>query len=138
MTSRVNGAKHRLKIEYTNHSGKQDQAPKQKLKREDKKVFMLAGFFFKDLREKNEVISKLGDMGCEYIDEDRWNDSCTHVIAKRYIMSEKIMAALVAGRWVVNVDFVKLSHRIGAWVDPLPHIASENVLNHRQASVRNY
>ena len=76
-----------------------------------KKIFSLAGFFSSDPNNdmealKNEVIEKLQKLGGEYLDVDEWDDRITHVITyvdgRKEGMSEKVMGAIAAGRWVLT------------------------------------
>merc|ERR1719203_830642 len=56
--------------------------------------------------EKNKMIQKICALGAMVIESDEWKDECTHVIVSSFIMSEKIMAAVAAGRWVLDNSFV--------------------------------
>ena len=58
----------------------------------------LTSFFIKELCCRQ--------LGGEVIESDEWDDRVTHVIAhvdgKKESMSEKVMAGLAAGRWVLT------------------------------------
>ena len=76
-----------------------------------KKTFSLAGFFSSDPNIdmdglRSEVVDKLQKLGGEYLDVDEWDDRITHVVTyvdgRKEGMSEKVMGAIAAGRWVLT------------------------------------
>jgi len=95
------------------------------------KIFLLAGRW--RACEKNNIIQKICALGARVLDNDEWDDSCTHVIAANFVMSEKIMAAVAAGRWVLDRSFVDKSYQVGLWQEESLYQSSEVVINHRIA-----
>ena len=62
----------------------------------------------------------------------------THVVAhvdgKRELMSEKVMAGLAGGRWVLTKRWVDKCVKLGSWVpSPALFITSEAVIRHRRS-----
>ena len=109
------------------------------------KVFTLAGFVSsarlsadqvrKQKEELRDIILRLGG---ELVESDEWDERVTHVIAhvesRRECMSEKVMAGLAAGRWVLTRRFLDKSQRKGTWVtNPGLFTVSETVSRHRKA-----
>ena len=109
------------------------------------KVFTLAGFVSSarltadqvrgQKEELREIILRLGG---ELVESDEWDERVTHVIAhvegRRECMSEKVMAGLAAGRWVLTRRFLDKSQRKGTWVtNPGLFTVSETVSRHRKA-----
>ena len=81
------------------------------------------------------MIRKLGG---EIIETDEWDERVTHVIAhvdgKRESMSEKVMAGLAGGRWVLTKRWVDKCVKLGSWVSsPALYITSEAVVRHRRS-----
>jgi len=99
----------------------------------DPKLFMLSGFFDEDVAEKEDLENKIRGLGGEVLDDETWHQKCTHVIAKDFAkISEKIMAGLAAGRWVVTKRYVEKSHRKGSWENPIPYVAEKIILFHKR------
>ena len=97
----------------------------------EERVFMLTGIW-KSEQEKNVIIEKIRALGGKYINGDNWFSSCTHVIASEFVMSEKIMAALVAGRWVLTRQFIEKSYKAGSFKKALPFVSNDSVIRHRK------
>ena len=65
-------------------------------------VFQMADKF--DKAEKEEIIKKVRECGARFVDTDKWDMSCTHVVAGDNMRwSEKVMAALAAGNEVIVI-----------------------------------
>ena len=106
-------------------------------------IFSLAGFVqspavsAQQVREqKDELIAMIRELGGSVIEKDEWDPRVTHVVAhvdgKKESMSEKVMAALAGGRWVVTRRFVDRSYRQGAWLpSPKAFVINDAVLRHR-------
>ena len=110
------------------------------------KVFALAGFTPDGKlytakvmeQEKKNVINKIETLGGRYLDEDIWKDEITHVVYftrhESSGMTEKVMAALAAGRWVVTKRYVEKSFKQGSWITSLQKfVYSPRVLERRKA-----
>merc|ERR1719203_2760743 len=82
------------------------------------------------------MIQKICALGARVIESDEWKDECTHVIVSSFIMSEKIMAAVAAGRWVLDNSFVEKSYQVGLWQEESLHVANEVVFNNKIAWAR--
>ena len=107
------------------------------------KVFALAGFVqnqkvnAQQMKEqKEEIIACIKKLGGSVIEKDDWDDRVTHVIAyidgKKESMSEKVMAALAAGRWVLTKRFIDKSAKKGEWItQPRLFVPNEAVLRNR-------
>ena len=71
-----------------------------------KKIFSLAGFFGDVEKERQDVMDKLVKLGAEVLDTDHYEENCTHVITnfdkKKEGLSEKVMGAIAAGKWVLT------------------------------------
>ena len=106
-------------------------------------IFSLAGFVqspavsAQQVREqKDELIGMIRELGGSVIEKDEWDPRVTHVVAhvdgKKESMSEKVMAALAGGRWVVTRRFVDRSYRQGVWLpSPKAFVINDAVLRHR-------
>ena len=68
-------------------------------------------------------MENIKELGGTVIEIDKWNDDITHIVAfspsDMDRMTEKIMGALAAGRWLVMKRYVKKSIKEGSWVSPL-------------------
>merc|ERR550532_3391441 len=76
------------------------------------------------------------ELGGSVIEKDEWDPRVTYVVAhvdgKKESMSEKVMAALAGGRWVVTRRFVDRSYRQGFWLpSPKAFVINDAVLQHR-------
>ena len=76
-------------------------------------------------------------LGGEVIETDEWDERVTHVIAhvdgKKESMSEKVMAGLAGGRWVLTKRWMDKCVRRGSWLpSPALYITSEAVIRHRK------
>ena len=71
--------------------------------------------------EKEKVIGMIRKLGGRLIESDEWEPSITHVVTfvmgGREGLSEKVMAAIAAGRWVVTMRYVEKSFKAGTWLD---------------------
>ena len=88
--------------------------------------------------ERSQVVARIRALGGAFVDTDEWRDDVTIVVAfvinNREGLSEKVMAAVAAGRWVVTRRFVDRSHRAGRWLAPAPFaFPREQVLRWRGA-----
>ena len=102
------------------------------------RVFALAGFLPSPLpvgtplhvqrekeeemeNEKSRVIAMIRKLGGVFNGGEEWNPSTTHVInyvdGTREGLSEKVMAGIAAGKWVVTKRYVEKSLRAGYWLD---------------------
>jgi len=89
------------------------------------KIFALAGFLpilgETVQLQKAQIIQKLKSLGGRYVEKDEWDPSVTHVIAyvdnEREGMSEKVMAAIAAGRWVLTKRYVEKSFKARQWIE---------------------
>jgi len=109
-----------------------------------RKMFTLAGFVAtarvsaeEMRRQKEEIMANIRRLGGEIIETDEWDERVTHVVAhvdgKKESMSEKVMAGLAAGRWVLTRRYVDKCARRGAWLpSPALFITSEAVVRHRR------
>jgi len=88
--------------------------------------------------QKEELVRMVRSLGGSVVERDEWDSRVTHVIARvgregKETMSEKVMAALAGGRWVVTRRFVDRSYRQGSWIaSPRPYVVNDAVLSHRQ------
>lgn len=98
---------------------------------EDEKVFMLSGDW-SDKDDKCKVYKDVVSLGGRFVESDVWNSSCTHVIAKSYDMTEKMMGAMAAGRWVITKRFVEKSVKNEGWVKARAYVIDDAVLHHRR------
>ena len=102
------------------------------------RVFALAGFLPSPLplgtplhvqrekeeemeKEKSRVIAMIRKLGGVFNGGEEWNPSTTHVInyvdGTREGLSEKVMAGIAAGKWVVTKRYVEKSLKAGYWLD---------------------
>jgi len=92
------------------------------------KIFTLAGFFptsrisAEEIKsQKDEIIKQISKLGGRYVDKDEWDPSVTHVInfvdGKKDGMSEKVMAGIAAGRWVLTKRYVQKSYKNKEWIE---------------------
>merc|ERR1719153_2240731 len=113
------------------------------------KVFALAGFVPCGKRytaevidqEKKNVIYYIKELGGSYVEEDKWTDDITHVVYfakyEKSGLTEKVMAAIAAGRWVVTKRYLEKSFKQGSWISSLRTFAySPRVLERREARFR--
>ena len=113
---------------------------------DNNKVFTLAGFVpgrltgdkDKVMDQKEHLRDIILRLGGELVESDEWDDRVTHVIAhvegRKESMSEKVMAGLAGGRWVLTRRFLDKSERRGSWADsPGLFAVSETVFRHRKA-----
>ena len=94
--------------------------------REDR-IFTLAGFIpelltdFNVQWEKERMTSMITGLGGRINESDEWVGNTTHVVnlipGPHFGMSEKAMAGIAAGRWVVTKIYVEESHLRGKWLD---------------------
>lgn len=73
------------------------------LKKQEEPVFQFTGLppLFKD-----EAIKKLKDFGIKFIDSDKFDKSCTHLIMGTINSSEKFFCSLVNGCWILKPNFI--------------------------------
>ena len=96
------------------------------------KIFTLAGFNSAPA-EKADLVAKITSLGGSVVEGSSWKGECSHVIAANFGQYlEKVMAGLVAGRWVVTKRFVERSYQKGAWANTKAFVCDESVLNHRR------
>ena len=99
------------------------------------KVFALAGFFpvegvkaHEVQYQKEQITTKLTYLGGQYLEGDEWDTRVTHVImnvdGKKEGMSEKVMAAIAAGRWVLTRRFIEESYESKKWI-LTPHLYAQ-------------
>ena len=91
------------------------------------RVFALAGFIPEmwtsfDVRgAKEKMIKMIKDLNGLINESDEWVQNTTHVInvvpGPEFGMSEKTMAGIAAGRWVVTMGYVEESHQRRVWLD---------------------
>ena len=100
-----------------------------KMAGEGVRVFALAGFLpclpnwtqaaVQD--EKERVIRMIKKLGGRFVESDEWEPSITHVVTlvmgAREGLSEKVMAGMAAGRWVVTKRYVEKSYKAGTWLN---------------------
>ena len=99
------------------------------------RIFTIAGFpsIPDNLLEKKELIKDIELLRGIYLDTEIWDSRVTHVITYNQDMTEKVMAAIAAGRWVVSVKFVKESKANGDWLDsPRLFVSHDAVLHNRK------
>jgi len=108
------------------------------------KIFALAGFFpipgvsAQEMKlQKDQIIQKLVSLGGRYMDRDEWDPSVTHVISyvdgKKDGMSEKVMAGIAAGRWVLTKRYVEKSFKAKEWIQaPRLFAPSDAVIRNRR------
>ena len=99
------------------------------------RIFTIAGFPLnpKNLHEKQQLIKDIEDLKGIYLDTAMWDSRITHVISYNQDMTEKVMAAIAAGRWVVTVKFVTDSKAHGDWLEsPRLFVSHAVVLHHRK------
>ena len=110
-----------------------------------RKVFTLAGFVpsarltvdqVRDVKEElRAIILKLGG---ELVESDEWDERVSHVIAHvegaKESMSEKVMAGLAGGRWVLTRRYLDKCSARGSWLSsPAVFTINEAVSRHRRA-----
>ena len=91
------------------------------------RVFALAGFIPEmwasfDVRgAKEKMMGMIKDLNGLINENDEWVPNTTHVInlvpGPEFGMSEKTMAGIAAGRWVVTMGYVEESHQRRMWLD---------------------
>ena len=93
------------------------------------RVFALAGFLpclpnytlAVMQKAKERVVGMIRKLGGRLIESDEWDPSITHVVTfvmgAREGLSEKVMAGIAAGRWVVTMRYVEKSYKAGIWLD---------------------
>ena len=93
------------------------------------RVFALAGFLpclpnwtmANMQKEKEKVVGMIKELGGRLVESDEWDPSITHVVTfvmgAREGLSEKVMAGMAAGRWVVTMRYVEKSFKAGTWLN---------------------
>ena len=109
------------------------------------KIFTLSGFEARGNyytlevveQEKRKIIEGIKFLGGIIRETDKWHDDITHVVAFSLAdmerMTEKIMSALAAGRWVVTPRYVKKSLQKGEWLSPLNYAWNSRAVERRKA-----
>ncbi|XP_064088706.1 uncharacterized protein LOC135203050 [Macrobrachium nipponense] len=75
---------------------------------------------FSGINEKNfeehlrKRIEKLGGLVVDR--ENKYTFLCSHVIVKDFYATEKILAALAAGKWILSYQYVEDSYQKGYWL----------------------
>ena len=108
------------------------------------KVFTLSGFvprgrhFTSEVveEERKNVIAGIKSLGGTIRGGDKWHEDITHVVtfslADMERMTEKIMCALAAGKWVVTPKYVKRSLQEGEWLSPLNYAWNSRAVERRK------
>ena len=95
--------------------------------RDEKKVFAFAGFYedeqvkAKEMEKmKKDITKKIKTLGGAVLDSECWHDAITHVVSyaktRKEGMSEKVMGAIAAGRWVVTQRYIEKSAKAGQFL----------------------
>ena len=107
---------------------------------DQRKMFTLAGFVpgarmtgEQVRQEKEMMVGVIRRLGGEVIESDEWDERVTHVIAQvegaRESMSEKVMAGLAGGRWVLTKRYIDKCSKRGSWLpSPALFITSDAVI----------
>ncbi|KAK3891232.1 hypothetical protein Pcinc_004874 [Petrolisthes cinctipes] len=81
----------------------------------------LRRFIFSDVPQEEQVIykRKIEELGGVVVSTVKsiFNPHCTHVIAKSFMISEKVMSALAGGKWVLHPEYITCSSQQGFWAD---------------------
>ena len=108
------------------------------------KVFTLSGFVARGSHytpeiveeERRKVVKGIKCLGGVIRWSDKWHEDITHVIAFSVAdmerMTEKVMSALAAGKWVVTIRYVKKSLQEGKWVSPLNYAWNSRAVERRK------
>ena len=108
------------------------------------KVFSLSGFVsrgghFTDEvveEERKKIIAGITALGGTILGGDKWDEDITHVVtfclADMERMTEKIMCALAAGKWIVTPKYVKRSLQAGEWLSPLKYAWNPRAVERRK------
>ena len=90
------------------------------------KVFTLSGFtpygkyYTAEVmeQEKKTVIDNIKSLNGSYVEVEKWRDNITNVVyfstPDKIGMTEKVMSAIAAGRWVVTKRYVEKSFKRGS------------------------
>ncbi|KAK7068076.1 hypothetical protein SK128_001182 [Halocaridina rubra] len=81
------------------------------------KKFIFSGFTFQhpEVLKLHKYIEELGGVVVDR--KDKFTFLCTHVIAKTFQCTEKILAGLAAGKWLLKTKYLEDSYKKGHWLD---------------------
>ena len=108
------------------------------------KVFALSGFIPRGghytpervEEERQTVVNGIKTLGGIIWWSEKWSEEITHVIAfsdaDMERLTEKLMSALAAGKWIVTVRFVKRSVREGKWICPTRYLWNDRASERRK------
>ncbi|KAI8854028.1 hypothetical protein BC829DRAFT_240735 [Chytridium lagenaria] len=65
-------------------------------------------------KEMTKLIERLGGV---FLDSEHWVPECTHLIAETITRTEKCLAALASGCWILKPGYVDASDRAGVFVN---------------------
>ncbi|KAK4295182.1 hypothetical protein Pmani_032238 [Petrolisthes manimaculis] len=81
----------------------------------------LRKFIFSDVSVEQQRIykRKIEELGGVIVSTAKiiFNPQCTHVIARNFMVSEKVMSALAGGKWVLQPEYITHSSQLGYWAD---------------------
>ena len=111
-------------------SGEKAGANRVKMEGEGDKVFVLTNFrsclhnqTITDIQKKEEtrVIGMIRELRGRLVESDEWYPSITHVVTfvrgPTEGLTERMMAGIAAGKWVVTMRYVEKSYKTGTWLD---------------------
>ena len=89
------------------------------------------------MEEERRIVAKgIKSLGGVIWWSEKWSDDITHVIAfsdaEMERMTEKVMSALAAGKWIVTVRFVKKSLQEGKWICPTRYLWNDRASERRK------
>eukprot|EP00118_Oscarella_pearsei_P004465 m.19150 g.19150 ORF g.19150 m.19150 type:complete len:1238 (+) comp27800_c0_seq1:76-3789(+) len=80
--------------------------------------FLMTGI---NRREKDDYAAVLESLGGKFHDTDCFVSSATHLIAARPTRSEKFLAMMAAGKWILHKSFIEASREEGRYVKEEEH-----------------
>ncbi|XP_069174456.1 LOW QUALITY PROTEIN: SMC5-SMC6 complex localization factor protein 1 [Procambarus clarkii] len=79
------------------------------------RCFMISGI--QDREELLFLHRSINALGGKVADLNQYTEMCSHVIAKEFNSTEKVLGALAGGKWLVNPDYVKQCVQKGCWLE---------------------
>lgn len=82
------------------------------------RVFQLSGL---DRDEKMDYSALIESLGGKFYDYDHYVTSTSHLVAGKASRTEKFMAMVAAGKWVLHKSYLEASRQAGTFVDEEEH-----------------
>ncbi|RKP36177.1 hypothetical protein BJ085DRAFT_39125 [Dimargaris cristalligena] len=76
--------------------------------------------------KRKKIVALLEKLGGRVVDKDGFDPTCTHLIAGYANRSEKLIAAISMGLWVLQPSYLEESAKQGKFLDETPYEWSQN------------